>query len=68
MNASVEKNFNYFLDLSFKGYKEGEWIAIFDRKVVSHGNDLKAVLASAQKIAPISKLLISKVKKSASYL
>jgi ribosomal protein S3AE len=68
MSASLEKNFNYFLDLSFKRYLEGEWIAIFNNQVISHGKSLKDVISSAQKIAPLSKVLISKVKKTASYL
>lgn len=68
MVSLMDKNFNYFLDLSFNKYAEGEWIAIFDNQVLSHGNNLKNVVESAKKTAPLSKILISKVKKTASYL
>jgi ribosomal protein S3AE len=68
MNTAIQKNFNYFLDMSFKPYKEGEWIAIFENKVISHGMELKDVVNSAKEIAPLAKVLISKIKKTASYL
>jgi len=67
MNYS-ERNFDFFLKEDFSEFKEGEWVAIYNDKVVSHGSVLKQVVKEAKKFAPISKVLLSKIKKSASYL
>ncbi len=67
-SISLEKNFNYFLNNDFLEYKDGEWVAICNNKVISHGLVLKEVIEKAKKIVPISKILLSKVKKTASYL
>lgn len=66
MNLAVQKNFDYFLDESFKGFRDGGWVAIFDQKVIAHGDSFKSVMAHAKKIAPLAKVLFSKVKKTAS--
>ncbi len=66
--AAIEKNFEYFLDNDFSNYGEGEWIAIYKNKVISHGKTLKRVMGEAKKSAPLSKILFSKVKKTAAYL
>lgn len=68
MNINLEKNFDYFLDHDFAHYEDGEWVAIYLDKIVSHGISLKNVIEEAKKIAPISQILLSKVKKTASYL
>ena len=67
MNA-LDKNFDYFLKNDFSDVKEGEWIAIYNNNVISHGLNLKKVIFEAKKMAPISKVLLSKIKKTASYL
>ncbi len=68
MNPDLERNFNYFLNNQFLDYKEGEWVAIYNNKVISHGKDLKNVINKAKKVAPLSKILLSKIKRTASYL
>lgn len=68
MVVNIENNFNYFLENDFKEYEDGEWVAIYKEKVISHGTDLKEVIKGAKKIAPMAKVLLSKVKKTASYL
>ena len=68
MPVTIEKNFEYFLDNNFSDYNEGEWVAIYGNEVISHGNNLKTVIKRAKNKAPISKVLLSKVKKSASFL
>ncbi len=68
MTLAIQKNFDYFLDESFKKYEDGEWVAIFDQKVIAHGGSLKMVMENAKKLAPLAKVLFSKVKKTASYL
>lgn len=68
MKNDLENNFDYFLGNDFSGFKEGEWIAIYNNKIVSHGELLKKVIEEAEKIAPIKKVLLTKIKKTASYL
>lgn len=65
---TLEKNFDYFLKSNFDEFKEGEWVAIFENRVIAHGNELKKVIEEVKKIMPLSKVLISKVKKTARYL
>lgn len=65
---SLDKNFEYFLNTSFEQFNDGEWVAIYNNSVVSHGPELKKVIEAAKEKVPISKVLLSKVKKSASYL
>lgn len=67
MNA-LDKNFDYFLKNEFSDLEEGEWVAIYNNDVVSHGLNLKKVIDEAKKVAPMSKVLLSKIKKTASYL
>jgi len=68
METAFEQNFNYFLGSQFKEFKEGEWVAIHNKKIISHGENLKKVISEAQKITPISQVLLSKIKRKASYL
>jgi hypothetical protein len=69
MVVGVEKSFDYFIKNDFEDYKEGEWIAIFNDKVVSHGNVLKEVVNSVKKQAlPMTNVLITKVRRTAIYL
>lgn len=39
----------------------GEWIAIFNDKIISHGKNLKEVSSKANKIAGGNKFLLAKV-------
>jgi hypothetical protein len=66
--VSLDSNFDYFVKSSFAEYREGEWLAIYDNKVIAHEPTLKAVISKAKRIAPMTKVLISKVKKTACYL
>ncbi len=68
MNTATEQNFDYFLENRFGAYKDGEGVAIYKNAVISHGDSLKKVIAAAKKTAPLSKVLLSKIKKTASYL
>ena len=68
MNKNVESSFEYYLDHDFAEYDNGEWLAIYQKKVLSHGMVLKNVVEEAKKTVPLSQILISKVKKTASYL
>ena len=69
MGIGVEQSFNYFIKNDFKEYEEGEWLAIFDEKVVSHGKELKNVVSSVKKKSlPMSNVLITKVRRTAIFL
>lgn len=39
----------------------GEWIAICDKKIVSHGKNVKEVFSEAKKTCPNKRPLITKV-------
>ncbi len=68
MNKSLTSDFNYFLDNQFREFNEGEWLAIYNNAVISHNITLSKVIEDAKKIAPLSNVLFSKVKRTASYL
>ena len=68
MSSALDKNFDFFLNNQFKNYAEGEWVAIHEKRIISHGKKLADVIKEAKNTAPISKVLLSKVKKTASYL
>jgi len=69
MSSNIDGEFSFFLKHSFDGYADGSWVAIYDSKVVSSEKKLHDVLESLKKQAiPASKVLITKVKKTASYL
>jgi len=65
---NVEKNFDFFLNTDFQGYKENEWVAICDQKVVAHGDNLKQVIKKAKDVCGTSRPLFTRVKKIAHYL
>ena len=69
MSIGVEQSFDYFIKNDFKGYAEGEWVAIFDKEIVSHGKKLKSVVAAVKKKSlPMSNVLITKVRRTAVFL
>lgn len=68
MGLPIQKNFEYFLKENFGSYKDGEWVAISGEKVIAHGFDFKKVMEKSRSIVSLSKVLFSKVKKTASYL
>mgnify|MGYP001607571931 CR=1 FL=1 len=70
MNSSLDKSFDFFLKNQFSKFEDGEWGAIYENEVVSHGKNLKEVVDSVKKknVVPLSKILLSKIKKTASYL
>ena len=48
MSLALEKNFDYFLQANFDNYKDGEWIAIYEKQVIAHGTTLKNVIGSVK--------------------
>jgi len=60
MEQQLKQNYDFFIETDLKDYK-GEWVAICDNKIVSHGKDVKEVFREAQKKYPDKKPLLSKV-------
>lgn len=56
----MEKDYNFFMKTDVNNYI-GQWIAIHNQKIVSHGKDLKKVFTEAKKKYPNSRPLITKV-------
>ncbi len=57
---AVNENYEFFMKTDVSSYI-GEWIAICDKKLVSHGIKAKEVFAEAKKKHPKSKILLTKV-------
>ncbi len=55
-----ELNYQYFMDTDISDYI-GEWIAICDNKIISHGMNLKNVVEEAKKNSHGKKFLLAKV-------
>jgi hypothetical protein len=68
MTSNINTNFDFYLNSDLSKFNEGEWIVIYNNKIISHGKKLSLVTKNAEKIAPLSKMLISKVKKTMRYL
>jgi hypothetical protein len=54
------KNYEYFMEADLHGFV-GEWIAIVDRRVVSHGRDVRVVFKEAKKKCPDKKPFMARV-------
>ncbi len=67
MSSNINANFDFYLKSDLSKFTEGEWIAIYKDEIISHGKELAIVTKNAEKIAPSSKILISKVKKTMRY-
>jgi dihydroxyacetone kinase-like predicted kinase len=65
---NINKNFDFFLEKDFSEYDQGDWVAIYNNKIVSHGKKLEKVVKEAKKHSSMKNILITKVKKTASYL
>lgn len=58
--SSLELEYGDFLALNLKKYV-GEWVAVYQGKVVSHGKNVKEVAIEAQKVCGNNKFLLSRV-------
>jgi hypothetical protein len=56
----LKSTYNHFLQTDLSRYR-GEWIAIYDSSVVSHGKNLKEVVKIAKEKYPNNKFLLVKV-------
>jgi hypothetical protein len=56
----MSQNYEFFLKTDVSSFI-GEWIAICDQRIVSHGNDAKKVFEEAKKKCPKVRPLLTKV-------
>ena len=56
----MNNNYQYFMKLNVDKYM-GEWIAICDEEVISHGKDVKNVFMEAKKKCPKERPLLTRV-------
>ena len=55
-----DENYQYFMEANLSSYI-GEWIAICNKEIVSHGRDVKKVFYEAKQKYPKVKPLLTKV-------
>lgn len=56
----MSQNYQFFMKANIDRYI-GEWIAIADQKIVSHGKDAKKVFEEAKKKCPKERPLLTRV-------
>jgi len=56
----MDKNYQFFMKTRFDHYI-GEWVAICNEKIVSHGKDVKKVFEDAKKKFPREMPLLTRV-------
>ena len=56
----LEENYNYFLKTDVSQFI-GEWVAIVDKSIVSHGESAKAVYSEAIAKYPQKRPLLTKI-------
>jgi len=57
---SLESNYVSYLSVNLSKYT-GEWVAIYESKIVAHGKDVRVVAKEAIRICGNKKFLLSKV-------
>jgi hypothetical protein len=56
----MDTEYDYFMETNMSPYI-GEWVAICDERIVSHGQDVKKVFREAREKCPRKRPLITKV-------
>ena len=56
----MNKNYQFFMSIDISKYI-GEWVAICNEKIVSHGSDVKKVFQEAKDKCPAERPLITRV-------
>jgi len=59
----MSENYEYFKSADLSGY-QGEWVVICDRKLASHGKDLKVAFEDAMKKHPCAIPFVALVPKN----
>jgi len=63
----MSDSYDFFMQMDMSPYI-GEWVAICDRKVVSHSNSFKEAYTKAKKVCGPSKPFIALVPKDATMI
>lgn len=56
----MKKDYDSYMEMDLSGYI-GEWVAICDTKIVSHGRSVKDVFSEAKKKCPSKRPFLTKV-------
>lgn len=56
----MDKNYNFFMKADLKDFI-GEWVAICNQKIVSHGTDVKRVFMEAKQKCPKERPFLARV-------
>jgi len=56
----MEKDYQFFMKASMNNFI-GQWVAICNSKIVSHGKDVKVVFKEAKQKCPKSRPLLTKI-------
>jgi len=56
----MDKNYEFFMETNVDSYI-GQWIAICNQKIISHGKDVKKVFEEAKKKCPNERPLITRI-------
>ena len=56
----MDKNYQFLMKTNVDRYI-GEWVAICDQKIVSHGKDVKAIFKEAKRLFPRKTPFITRV-------
>ena len=58
--TTQEMNYEYFMEADVSRFI-GQWIAVCENKIISHGRNLKEVVEQAKKISNGKKFLLARV-------
>lgn len=60
IKQKVASNYDFFIKADTSSYK-GEWVAISDKRIVSHGKDAQKVYKDAQQKTKTSDISLAKI-------
>ena len=60
MEQILEQNYEAYLQTNLNPYL-GEWVAICDNKIISHGENVKEVFSEAKKKCPNKRPLLTRI-------
>lgn len=58
----VDSNYDFFIKANTSPYK-GEWVAISDKRILSHGKDAEKVYKEAKQKSKTSNISLAKIPK-----
>ena len=56
----MNKNYEFFMETNLDDYI-GQWVAVCNQKIVSHGKDVKKVFREAKALCPNERPLLTRV-------